>query len=33
MGRRNWADVRELVLGSVSNRVARNITVPLLLVP
>jgi nucleotide-binding universal stress UspA family protein len=33
MGRRHWADVKEFVLGSVSNRVARNITVPLLLVP
>jgi nucleotide-binding universal stress UspA family protein len=33
MGRRNWADAKELVLGSVSQRVARSITVPLLLVP
>jgi universal stress protein A len=33
MGRRNWAEAKELVLGSVSERVARNITVPLLLVP
>ena len=33
MSRRNWTEVKELVLGSVSERVARHIEVPLLLVP
>ena len=33
MGRRGRDEPKDLVLGSVSDRVARNIAVPILLVP
>jgi nucleotide-binding universal stress UspA family protein len=33
MGRRQWAEAKDLVLGSVSERVTRHVNVPILLVP
>lgn len=33
MGRRGRVEPKDLVLGSVSDRVARNLTVPILLIP
>jgi nucleotide-binding universal stress UspA family protein len=33
MGRRHWAEAKDLVLGSVSERVTRHVNVPILLIP
>jgi nucleotide-binding universal stress UspA family protein len=33
MGRRGRTEPKDLVLGSVSDRVARNVTIPILLIP